>query len=194
MHHCNTNTYLQHYSIKFELAIGVIRSTCLIICFEPVFFQDLDGWVTYVSNKFISFWYIYIYIYIYIYTNQITCRFCYFLNCSIWSSLKYICRKFFSMIKKFLTKYLTNFTTVFYWKYPTAFAPKCLTNYVDNNDNPVYEAGTSKHNIKRFEIRTENHFSFRCQWIVQNRYFPEKDPKILTLLQPPFFLLFEVVS
>ena len=66
MHHCNTNTYLQHYSIKFELAIGVIRSTCLIICFEPVFFQDLDGWVTYVSNKFISFWYIYIYIYIYI--------------------------------------------------------------------------------------------------------------------------------
>ena len=36
-------------------------------------------------------------------TNQVTSCFCWFLNCSFWSSFERICSKCFSMVKKFLT-------------------------------------------------------------------------------------------
>ena len=52
-------------------------------------------------------------------------------------------------------------------------APKCVTNYLNTNDGPVYITESSQRNkIKRFVTKMENlkqFFFFLCKWMLQTR-------------------------
>ena len=42
-------TWFQHWSFKFNLSIGVIRSTCIIICFNPILFSRFSWLIWWIA-------------------------------------------------------------------------------------------------------------------------------------------------
>ena len=79
MHNYITQAWLQYLNFKVNLTIYVISSTWVILNCYPIFVLNLDGWVVWLSNRFIIFWY-----FIFMLLYYIILFLCYYnLNASI---------------------------------------------------------------------------------------------------------------
>ena len=63
-----TEIWLKRYSFELDLTICIISSTCTTH-FNPLYVQNLDGWLVVLWSKFIIFWYSILSLHIDVYNN-----------------------------------------------------------------------------------------------------------------------------